>query len=432
MKSARPTGLISRKSGTIVVYALIVLAVGAVVLAGWVQLLATRSANVEIKASEVQRRITLENSRLLASQYLLQNVFSGTFSGPVTNSNSWGRFVLAAAVTPSTALNSTNSASSRGAFYTNVNHFSLGSYGGYTLDLTATNYDGTTNVDGRPNSATYLFRARSRSPMLGYDLFTQQDSSISLAVSGNVTAANNVMIWNPALRPYSFVGNTTNTYQAGATNATGPTPLGFALAPMTSWSANFSGSVRTLDPTVTINALWNKGGTGFSVNPSTNFSTNGLQVTTNGVVTVDLNTLTWTNKISLQRGASDYRMRITGNTTTNISTLVIVATNASRLTNIAFTGAANTKRLYLGIRDSPVSPVSPVLTVSGSGTWRLGATFEQSPVTITTTGWQITGGIRADRNFTVSGGALTIAREMDPATMESLLDRVGWLEVYRQ
>ena len=430
MKSARPTGLISRKSGTIVVYALIVLAVGAVVLAGWVQLLATRSANVEIKASEVQRRITLENSRLLASQYLLQNVFSGTFSGPVTNSNSWGRFVLAAAVTPSTALNSTNSASSRGAFYTNVNHFSLGSYGGYTLDLTATNYDGTTNVDGRPNSATYLFRARSRSPMLGYDLFTQQDPSISLAVSGNVTAANNVMLWNPALGPYSFVGNTTNTYQAGATNATGPTPLGFALAPMTSWSTNFSGSVRTLDPdpTITINTLWDKGGKGFLVplNLTNNFSTNGLQVTTNGVVTVDLNTLTWTNKISLSQSTNDYRMRITGNTTTNISTLVIVATNASRLTNIAFTGAANTKRLYLGIRNSPV------LTVSGSGTWRLGATFEQSPVTITTTGWQITGGIRADRNFTVSGGALTIAREMDPATMESLLDRVGWLEVYRQ
>ena len=200
MKSARPTGLISRKSGTIVVYALIVLAVGAVVLAGWVQLLATRSANVEIKASEVQRRITLENSRLLASQYLLQNVFSGTFSGPVTNSNSWGRFVIPASAT--SALDSAALAAPGGSSNT-INHFSPGSYGGYTLDLTVSLSDGLTNFRA-------LFRARSRSPMLGYDLFTQQDPSISLAVSGNVTAANNVMIWNPALGPYSFVGNTTN------------------------------------------------------------------------------------------------------------------------------------------------------------------------------------------------------------------------------
>ena len=419
MKSARPTGLISRKSGTIVVYALIVLAVGAVVLAGWVQLLATRSANVEIKASEVQRRITLENSRLLASQYLLQNVFSGTLSGPVTNSNSWGRFVIPASAT--SALDSAALAAPGGSSNT-INHFSPGSYGGYTLDLTVSLSDGLTNFRA-------LFRARSRSPMLGYDLFTQQDPSNSMFVSGNVAVANNVMIWNPLLGPYSFVGNTTNTYQAGATNATGPTPLGFALAPMTSWSANFSGSSNTLGQT-NYNSVVVRSGTGHRINPTDAVSgtPTGVTVTTNATnraVTINLGTVT-NSKFSLGPGTANFSLRVTGYSGTEPKTsVVIIATNATNITDISFSGGANNRHLYLGMRNRTAG-----MTLTGAGSWRLGGVFEATPLTIS--GLTITGGLRTDRNLTVSGGTLTILRETDPGTLESATDRVGWLEVYRQ
>lgn len=444
-----------RESGTMLVYALMVLVVGAMILAGWIHVMAQRVKYTEYGIDAVKRRIVLENSRALASQCLLHNVLSGSmsvFSG--TLDGGWGGFTFTSTnIVPLTSVSSS-------AW---INVFSPGGSGGYTADITGTLTDGSA---GGYDGIAWKFQARSRSPMLGFDLYTSQIIPLlgsDIHVGSNLSVNGNAVLWAPdspntfSLKASSYqVPSSTLTTILGF-SGTSLVPSNFVFTPVTT-GAGFSGSSSTINPggsgaTYYASLLYKAGGpigrtpadadavsvysgTAAMVNTATTSSANGVTSDGAGNLTIDLSNESL-QKVYIQDRLATITLQgyVSGGFKTADELpavmVVYVETGSSRLTTISLQNP-NNRRLYLGVNKATNGSVTIQPTVSG--TWRLMGTFENTPVSFSVSAGalQVVGGVRSDQSILVNSGTVSVTRETSPL---SLLERYGdrnvWLETYR-
>lgn len=433
--------------GSAILFALIVMAIGSVALAAWINLLANRVLYAEQLSAGVDRRITLQNSRALATQYLLQNVLPLSYSTPLSASvaDNWGAFSAAgpAGGNPLTPLESVDQPAGS-------NPFSPGSDGGYTVDIPVTLSDGV-------NDTNWTFQTRSRSPMFAYDLFTSQRPTLNAGgdpgVSVGLHANESSRIWNSAT-----YGLTVDRFQTPALplpglsllNGGGSTVLvsNFPFSPVTSGNVGtfwgYNGAVADVYSASTINSLTNRvlSAAHVYVNPLVVSNVGGVMSDGSGNVTIDL------LEASLMRVFIDGNataIHLTGHATSDDATaddrpglLIVYVQTASTSTNdlatIEFLNK-NNRRLYLGVQKSTGTGVNFSFTSVGNPLgWRLGMSLENTPAQFNLAGGSLalTGGLRTDSGVAIAGGTISLYREANPKLLERHGDRIGWLESYRQ
>ncbi len=465
-----------RQSGSAIIYALVVIAVGAVVLAGWVQVMASRVQYTELMSLSLKRRIALENSRLLASQYFLQNVLPGSYSGTssVVLADDWAGFRITGMTTGAPLTSTAISAA--------LNAFCPSGGGGYTMDITAELRDGSEEDD----NAWYfwLFQARSRCPIYGFDLFTSQRPTLSpssqiildsgLSVVGNTIdpayvgssfLGANVVLWRPN-PPNDYDLTSSVSYQTPTVGFPTASPVNgglmsnFAFPPVTSGSG-YDGSLSVVDPggsapnsLVTKHALTGTGALAIVGSGTDSYTTTTVDPDT-GVVTGTYTYLSANGAGTVTALVIEQllnKIYIPGDTTTLILEgqsnaaglleanqrppllIVINETGASQLTSIQFLHQ-NNRRFYLAVKKG----TEATLTVSApAGSWRFGGVFENTPLSFAVTGGalSLTGGMRTDSSVAMgTGSSVNIVREnddSDPKLLDRYADRYVWLEAYRQ
>jgi hypothetical protein len=458
-----------RQSGSVIIYALIVLAVGALLLAGWVRVLATRVLATEQLGDNINRRLVLENSRLLARQYLLQNVLPGTYGGATSLAlaNGWAAFALTGTTTGSPLVVVDPP--------THLNVFSPGGADGYGLNISANLSDGDTTI-------AWDFQTRAGSPIFGHDLFTSQKPTIlagtQIIVSTGLRIAENTVVWVPN-SPNAFA-QTAGTYQTPTVSLPSMTPLlngagqpllmsNFAFPPVTSGTAGgglgYDGSIAVIDPTgagLRYKAAGSSGTpilvyTGTDADVDLAFSSTGtpfLGVSSDGAgtVTIDLSVASSqliyvTNDVSalILQGdllaTADYFSSATDDKAEGVEVdsragllIVCVQDGATirNLTSIQLAGQSN-RRVYLAVRKANDPPGTVTISTTTAGRWRLAGVMENTPLAWSLAGdLQLIGGLRSDASVGVTGGNVDVYRDADPRLLSRHADRIVWLETYRQ
>lgn len=164
--------------GSIVVFALVILAVSSIVLAGWVHLLGAQAEYSSAQEDAIQRRLTAENSRALAVQYVREGMLNGSALSGVTNDSvTWGGDFVAGVRIPTFGSGTPFAATN---FLTEGSPFSPAGASAYG----STNFLGyfaqVTNAriySGSNNYTRYTLQARSRAPIFGFTLADLVDIS---------------------------------------------------------------------------------------------------------------------------------------------------------------------------------------------------------------------------------------------------------------
>jgi len=416
-----PAAIIRQLEGSLMVMALLVVVVGAIILSGWAQLLATRARFADAADDGQARRVTLENARAYARQYILTNMPSGTVPG-LTNSSfptPWGTGTI-------TISNSvplwTSAYRMPDSTSTNFNPFSPMERLGFYVTIHASLTDGT-------NSYPWTFLVRSRSPIAaGYGYVLHNTNATYSAT--NLPA--NYIDFRSGTNGTNFVGTSTNMPQVPLTSATA------------SSTSSYNGSFQLPASTIVT------ADTSF-VYPS---STNNYGVITNTLTTNSIEIVidtTSTNPIlrytvpdtitnrTLTNGTNRYTnlthrvvtARIQSSANTN--TFHIIATNGNNLTNLVLCGLTNTRKIYFYRSASANLTLST--TNTADATWNLGMTMSSnSPLSISYNASHtltIIGGIRASAPITKVGtGSWTISQDPSPGTLDDVGDRIMWLEDY--
>jgi len=248
-------------SGSVMVFGLLIVTVGAVVLAGWAHSLASRTFNAEEALTAHQRRIAERNARYLAEQWVLLGHASNTVT---TNSVSitvggtnWGGFTVSAGA--SNTLTTTNFLTNLvgGFTQTNRNAFSPLGNGGFVTNVDVQLTQSFRGTDGVSRSATNTRRylLRSRSPLYGgYPLVAHTGADDFEWVTVNTNDGGSTLMYStpasltnaPTSQTYSansfrFVAeNDSRTLQAS--------PNSFPAIPMTSGDGSYSGSLSSPVP----------------------------------------------------------------------------------------------------------------------------------------------------------------------------------------
>jgi len=396
------------------IFALLVVIAGAIVLAGWAQLLATRARFADAADDSQARRVTLENARAYARQYILTNMPSGTVPG-MTNANfptPWGNRTI----TVSNSSGFWNSAYRMlVSSDTNVNPFSPMERLGYYVTIHATLTDGTNNYP-------WTFLVRSRSPVaagFGYVLHN---------TNANYTVANlaaSTLDYRSGTNGTNVVGVYSNFPQVPLTSAT--------AVSTTSYNGTFqlpASMIVTADTGITYGVY------------SNTITSNSIELTldptsTNPIlrfiVPTNITGRTFTNSsnnskfTNLTHNVIALRLSAT-NTATN--TLHIISTN-DNLTNLVLLGASTNRRIYFYKAGGTNFTVST--TNTADATWNLGMTLSNTPLSITyASGHTLTiiGGIRASAPIKVGTGNWTVSQDPTPGTLDDVADRIMWLEDY--
>lgn len=489
MKTLSPR--FQKESASVLVYALILMVVAGVVLAGWMHLLATRALYTEQLSESVRQRIVLENSRLMATEYLLENVLPGSFSAAhsASLSDNWGGFSLTAPGSAVVPLTSETAAAPR-------NLFSPGMREGFKVDIVATLSDGISDLP-------WLFQARSATPMFGNNLLTSQKSTFSpgrtITIPFGVAVNGNTVIWS-SQSPNSFAMKT-RSYQTPTVNGSAMTPplngggvtlvmSNFAFVPVTSGIAGgglgYDGSFAVVEGAsgvpYTSSLLYKAGGpitrtgapphisvysdadTATAPNPDVNLAENppnptpvgGVSSDGDGIVTIDLDepgtTLiyiygdmkrlvlngSWVSTGDYDGGPTDDKDAGTEVDIRNSLLIVCVQpTTSTREFNAIKLNGSNNRRVYLAVKKEGNNPNRVNIILDDSELWRLGAVFENTRVQFNLDGHtlQLVGGVRSDARIQIKddSGAVDIFREQDPRyNMTLYADRFAWLENYRQ
>ncbi len=433
----------ARKShdGSVLVYALLITFVGSMLLAAWISLLGSRVKYVEeAMKPAIKRRVILENSRALATEYLLEHVLPYSYQTAPTidfdELDGWGAFTLNPSAQTLTPLNSSTvqHGVSGGTSFGQVNHFSPGLGTGFQSLISGELSDGQAMYD-------WTFYAKSRSPIFAGDLLTIQRSGVTSPVSGNVYlggavgGAANFVAWQAGSyvpEPRTFQAATV----AGLSTIAGLVQLDFPFVPVTSGGGYYDGPLNVVSPSGGINSLVSRMASPISVDPQTSQTIDGATTNGTGAVTIDLgqvaaNYLISGNMTSLTLvGVSN---AVTGESYP-MARIIYVQTVASAGAAMPIVLSGNNlRRVYLGIKKMDGSAT---VSLSGATSWRLAGAFEACPLNFSLGGHSltITGGFRSNREFRVSNGdSVTIQRDIAAwGNLESFADRNAWLEVYRQ
>ena len=425
---------LANTEGTIMIFALLVILVGAVVLAGWAQMLATATVYPDTTAEAVQSRVAMENARALARQYILTSLPSGTtlsntyWVASISNGD-WGGCSVPA---------------SGGGFWTNTNYIAGNPFSPFgNRCFVVTNFPILSNSS---YSSTSRFLIKSRSPQLaGYPLVVHQTATTNLA--GSWVPANKIYYTNTIpFNDFPRVPFTSGTNASGAgTNGY----IGYFAAPLSAFSDTNAFGVEA-----TGLAYTNASSTGATntttnmVGPRTNTTywsgQTGLvldSVQTNSIIRFDVPSRTnfYTNISASQRttytNTRVIDLTIVGSSTTNAMHIVVPTTNTTT-TNITLSGTSNSRRIYLN-KQSSSSLNLRTTTTTNSYNWCFGATLDNSSLTVnapsgSSRSLTLTNGFRSDQDITLSSGTLNLAPATNASTslefIEIIADRVLWLE----
>lgn len=433
----------SAESGSVLVYSLLICVVGAVLLAAWISLLGSRANYVEdaVKPA-INRRIVLENSRALATEYLLENVLPYSFqTQPAINFEAldgWGSFSLTASEQVLVPLNSmtVQHGTSGGTAFGQVNHFSPGLGIGFQSVISGTLSDGRDQLP-------WAFYAKSRSPIFAGDLLTVQRSGVISPVTGNVflgggiLGAANFVAWQAGAYALSA-----RTFQAASVAGLAAIDgcdmqLNFPFIPVTSGGGYYDGPLNVVSPGGNVNSLASRLASlaPIVVDPQASQINDGSTTDGTGAVTIDLghisgNYVITGNMTSLTLvGVSN---AVTGESYP-MARIVYVQNvgSAGAVMPIALSGS-NTRRVYLGIKKMDGSAT---VALASNASWRLAGVFEACPLSFNLGGHSltVTGGFRTNREVRVVSGSVTVQRDVAAwGNLESFADRNAWLEVYRQ
>ncbi len=439
LSRGRLSGPASRR-GTIMIFALIIIAVGAIAISGWVYLMGGLSEYTDAMRDGMRRRVTLENSRAMANQYYRGYLISGAAQAAWTNyafasgGNTLGGIgVGAAGANPLTTANSgdilVNLFGPAGASYSDATYFA-----GFSTNLTANLSDGTTN-----GTIPWRIQVRSRAPMFGYDVLnpigmSNFPSSVSVAnpsalgtSEGPRTSAD---FLNSAFPPEI---PTTVTHVAYS----GTVTLGGSSIPVTSFSSTQANGSHSSNNNRQ-SRLWT-GTTGniaviyLNRDPSPNSpSARIYRITGNDARQLVLSSDSGTSTVSIADPSSAPPILIQ-------VTSAHGSSGGSGTNNFFITvPQGNQRRVFLSV-DSR-HRFTTTISGGGSGTTRLVANFggtvyggTSRPGFALPGNHVLQGGFRAGASdVSVSGGTLSIIRETASLpVLEAMAPRRGWVETYR-
>lgn len=401
-------------------FALLVIVAGSLILASWIQVLATR-AYFTAGATDMQRqRIATANGRMLLRQCLLQNLPAGTLpSASVTLPGNWGGFSVGASSgwlageTPQVAINA----------------FSPLERNGYAQTLTA-------NVSSGNQSFAWAVRLRSASPIYGGLPLVLHNSGGT--ANDKVSVASTSVVWptSTAIEPGSV------TYIApgarSAIAARGAQLAEFPWVPLTSGIAGTDnyGGFLALTPR-TFNQI--------SDDPTT--TADGIQVTDSGsqrTIRLDLQLVNLFSAGSIPADArihfivnpgvipliTTIQLNLVGGSDSTLPPLHIIYTTGGGgpdLTRVQLTGN-NNRPVYLSI----VKNTDTQFVNSAANTFRMGILLQGSRAQINASGTiTLQGGIRSNADVVVNSGLVSIQEDSAPAGLSSMGDRLYWVEENR-
>lgn len=432
-----PTRPASRFEGTIMIFALVVILAGSLVLAGWVQMLATATVYPDTTAENVKNRIAIENARAMARQFLLNSLPSGSSadSGLMGLGNGWGLFRI------------TNNS---GQFWTNTNSLVGNPFSPFGNRCFAVTKGALFTCNDY--NVEWEFLIKSRSPIVaGYPLVvhrTDTNPPNSLTPTNRRIFSNNIYFnTNSALEIAKFpqIPFTSSTNSPGYTGSLSA-PLSTNYPPTYVVVTN---QARFPSNTFTTNQLISSAGTNY--NGGTVSVILDAADTTSSYLRYDVPNRTPAN-IFFTTNISGTNRRYTNVAITNLSIVGYTATNSlhiiipanpamgtnTNLAAITLTNTANTRKIYLS-KQSTGNLTLRTATTNANYIWWFAATILPTNVTLsvippTQSGrsLRITGGFRSAGRITNSG-TLTLTPEtiftgVDMDAVEFIADRVLWIE----
>lgn len=411
--------------GSVLIFVVLILMVGALVLGGVAQRAATQNLSSAVELDLAERRVLLRNSRALARQFVQQSMFYGFMPFPPGEAGS----VFTAGFTNAAigGFSITNNDASIDFWQTvseagtaaNVNPFSPMERGGfYRVILPAGLWNGLGTVG-------WNYLVRTRSPIAaGYSLVLQR----------------------PAVRPSSAITFENNPY------------IDFIDAP--AW-VGFPGMPVVPVSSVTNTNVDSTGYTGFLDVPLTIAGADGLpeegivrweavpneESITGWLCEIDLRVDTGDRPSAYEYSVVSERLPPPGATNTNLVTVPVVSvrligtesadlsplqlrmTDCPDVSELQLIGG-NNRSLYIN-RQADLTDLMVVMNEAPR--WRMGITMQGAPILLLAPGLvEFIGGVRTDTAVAVDSAALVVTPDADPGSLDVIGDRLMWLEDSRQ
>lgn len=393
--------------GTVLIFSLLVVLVGAVVLAGWATMLATRSLFPDSATVAQKNRIAMANGRAIAREHVLRNITNTTF--PAANYalmindaaysdgfTNWGGLATAAA---NYADNIFSNADIRNIY----NPFSPGERDGFEILISGSV---TTSVETNP----WAFRIRGRSPIYGGNPLVIQ--SPRSTIPAGIAVFTNTLMW---------------------TNSTSTTPLPFT--PIGSKNAAAAAYCYSGNISITPNRFGNQFLDGNSTTGIENDSGNHT-------VTINLNPPQARAGIGyylIDNATTTLILRgetYSGNSTSSLPAFHIIYDYPGDNRNLTITlDNENKCRTYLSvIQGNATAPGNATVTMTTSNAtanpFRIGILRQGGGTLTINNNPRLKGGIRTDADLSAAG--LRLEAENYEAGLESFADRIIWLEDNQQ
>jgi len=404
------TSRFSSQSGAVLLFALLLLVVGGTILGGIAQLAVTQSVAGQAEWDSAARRMHLENSRALARQYILSQMWRGfgqlsTATLATSATGGLGGFEITNIEPPNgfwLSLDQTGTI--------RVNPFNLFERGGFQSAWIA----GSLNT-GATDKVAWGFQVRTRSPITAGFVFSNHllaANGLSVAPRIDMRQADYAVGFTGLPRmPISSVSGT------GGSDATGF--LGYLSAPRgEARFGDFLAAVAAVEPVITADGP--------------------------AYVELDLSTYTYYNPegalfyevpASVDRPLEGrFNIPVTklvlkgGSASAGPPVQVLVPESNTTLTTIELSGE-NTRPVYVFQRGVGNNLI---ITSTGAGTsFRIGMTL-YSPAQFSPAGsLTIVGGLRTDRTLGNAGSVAFVAEGSPNWAYDAIADRMMWLEDQR-
>lgn len=445
-------------------YGLVILAVGTALIAAWLEVVAARSKYVQTAEEAIKRRVGIENADALLKQHFYENVLTKNSgeAAEVDLPSGWGSISLGewtgSPLDPAVASS-----------VTTRNDFNPGGGGGYAVSFPVTLGWGTEEE----NTILRRYEVHSRSPLLGgqnlvvhrpttqtnfdprADLQWQSlDTAAVLDLSEIATTTMNQRAnYATTGAPQSHVMDDLAGNDRPVLNYAFP-PASFGEAPGT---LGYNGTLNVINPTydaVADNSVANSlrgravAASALVVDGSVSLTSSGVTCDGAGNVTIDLGSQFLTNVLIEQNVVT---LRLQGQPNFADATvepyaplLVVVNDTSNSLETLQMTGQ-NNRRLVVAIKKPAVANIFDnrvwldwtSASVGTPGQWRLCLIAENTPLRIASAvrNVVVTGGFMTDApllqaDVTTTGGYVFVATETDPQTLEEILPKQTWLESY--
>jgi len=401
--------------GAVLVFALLVMVVGATVLGGIAQIAVTQSVAGQTEWGAAARRVQIENSRALARQYILTQMWQGYGSlatATLDNAQTGGRggFVITG-VEPETGfwLSLDSPGTDR------INPFTLFERGGFQSAWASAQLFS----DAATNRVAWGFQLRTRSPIVaGFAFVNQRDATNAWSPDRwiNMRQTNDYASGFPAI-PRTAISSVTNTAVPPATALL--SNLGFLSVPKA--EARF-GNLLSL-------------------------TTNGI-TPTNGRIELDLGVFSYgsphpddsffyevPNSVAAGTNMMDItELRLIGTGSGGLPPVqVLIPSSNTKLTTVTLDG--NNSRIVYLYRQRPAlaNYVLSIATGGGNRSFRIGMTLHCRANLNISGGLDLVGGFRTDELLTPVTGNFALLPETSPTwKYDAIADRMMWLEDQRE